>query len=513
MNQRDQASSPRPHGMSRDDAVARLADHEGQPWDLIVIGGGATGVSVALDAATRGMDVVLVERSDFGKGTSSRSTKLVHGGVRYLQQGNVTLVRDALRERSLLRRHAPHVVRPLDFVIPCENYWSRFYYWFGLKLYDWLGRGKGFASSHGVSALTVANRLPTLSDHGHRGGVIYQDGQFDDTELLIDIASSACHHGVCLINYMNAESFHKDESGRITGIQVRDLETDQAYAVQGRAVVNATGPFCDQLRNLDDPVSASLVATSQGVHITLPRKFFPGETALIVPKTSDGRVLFLIPWHNHVLVGTTDTAIDEPTPEPHATSQEIDFLLTTAGEYLRDQPTRNDVLSVFTGIRPLVKDDPSARTASLSRDHKIVVATSGLITITGGKWTTVRKMGEDVVDRVLAITGIHADDCRTTELPIPSSQPSSAETGPCPILDSNLPYTASDVRHAVNQQMARTVEDVLARRTRALLLNASAAIQMAPQTAEIMAEELGRDVAWRDDQVEQFNEVAQGYRC
>lgn len=513
MNRVASTNTLAPRRMSREEAVARLSDRVDKPWDLIVVGGGATGVGVALDATTRGLDVLLVERSDFGKGTSSRSTKLVHGGVRYLQQGNITLVRDALRERSLLRRNAPHVVHALDFVIPCESLWSRFYFWFGLKLYDLLGKGKGFARSHSASAQTVRDRLTTLGDHGRRGGVIYQDGQFDDAELLVDMAATACDHGACLINYMNAESFYKDSSRHITGIRVRDLETNDTWTVQGRAVINATGPFCDQVRTLDDPNCEALVATSQGVHVTLPKRFFPGDTALIVPKTSDGRVLFLIPWHDHVLVGTTDTAIPTATPEPIATPDEIEFLLRTSGGYLREKPTRSDVLSVFTGIRPLVKDDPSARTASLSRDHKIVISKTGLVTITGGKWTTVRKMSEDVVDRIIAITGADASPCRTGDLSIPSTKPSQTTKQSSEQLHTDLPYTEDDVRHAVNEQMARTVEDVLSRRTRALLLNAAAAIQMAPKTAQVMAEVLNRDPSWCDDQIKQFTDLARGYLC
>lgn len=504
-------SNPSSDGkLSREQSIDRIESRGDEPWDVIVIGGGATGVGVAMDAATRGLEVLLIERSDFGKGTSSRSTKLVHGGVRYLQQGNITLVRDALRERSLLQQNAPHVVHPLDFVIPCESWFSRFYFWFGLKLYDLLGRGNGFARSRSASAASVREKLPTLSGHGLGGGVIYQDGQFDDTRLLLDMARVAASSGACLVNYLFAESFVKDSAGKIIGVETIDQESGTRRTVRGKAVVNATGPFCDSVRRDDDAACEPLVAASQGAHIVLPRRFFPGDTALIVPKTSDGRVLFLIPWHDHVLVGTTDTAIPHAVPEPRAMPEEIQFLLDTTSEYLAESPQRSDVLSVFTGIRPLVKDDPSARTASLSRDHKIVVSDSGLLTITGGKWTTVRKMSEDVVDRVIRETGSTASPCRTATL---SLQPAVSTRETSDRLDPRLPYVAGDVIDAARDQMARTVEDVLARRTRALFLNSAAAIEMAPRVAELMAAELGRDEAWQADQVRQFTELASGYRC
>jgi len=509
MNQAENETPAEQHAfLSRNESLARLRSRD-RPWDMIVIGGGATGVGVALDAAARGLDVLLAERFDWGKGTSSRSTKLVHGGVRYLQQGNLTLVRDALRERSLLQRNAPHLVHALPFVIPCEGFFSRFYYWFGLKLYDLLGRGDQFKGSRALSADQVQERLPTLADHGAGGGVIYQDGQFDDARLLIDMAVTAAGQGACLINAMSATRLTKTDAGTVEGVELTDQLTGETLIAQGRAVINATGPFCDELRLSDDAAAERLVAASQGVHLTLPKRFLPGDTALMVPKTSDGRVLFLIPWHDHVVVGTTDTAIPEAVVEPVPQEAELRFLLQTASEYLTEKPTAKDVLSVFTGIRPLVKNDPSARTASLSRDHKIEVSPSGLLTITGGKWTTVRKMAEDVVDRALRLTSLGDRPCRTADMKIVSSPPVGDPSDEK--LHPDLPYRREDVLRATRYEMANTVEDVLARRTRALFLNAKAAIGMAPDVAVIMASELGHDDAWCQRQVAEFQDVAKPY--
>ncbi|MEM9643804.1 MAG: FAD-dependent oxidoreductase [Planctomycetota bacterium] len=515
----------------RDTALKQIRQRS-DPWDVIIIGGGATGVAAAMDAASRNLHTLLVERFDFGQGTSSRSTKLVHGGVRYLQQGNLTLVRDALQERSLLARNAPHTVHALPFIIPCANWFSRLYYWIGLKLYDLLGRSAPFTRSRALSADAVEKRLPTLRRQWVRGGVQYSDGQFDDARLLIDMASTAAEQGGCLVNHANVTNLRKDHSGRIIGVQIRDEETGLTADVQGRAVINATGPFCDAVRQRDLAESEPLVAASQGVHLTLPKRFFPGDAALMIPKTSDGRVLFVIPWLDHVLVGTTDTAIPEAVAEPQARQQEIDFLLSTAGEYLNEAPSRTDVLSVFVGIRPLVMNDPSARTASLSRDHQVVVSDTGLISITGGKWTTVRKMAEDVIDRAIQSAGLTGNPCVTKDLHITATREKEkrhlAITGAAPAaatvsekevsieeqrIHANFPETTADVIRAVRFEMARTVEDFLARRSRALFLNASASVEMAPRVASIMAEELKRDQQWEAQQVANFAELAATYHA
>ena len=517
--------------LDREDALRRLREHTDRPWDMAVIGGGATGVGIALDAASRGLEVILVEQSDFGKGTSSRSTKLIHGGVRYLQQGNLTLVRDALRERSLLRENAPHLVHDMPFLIPCQSQWQRFFYGVGLKLYDFLAVGNSFGRSHGVSADEAIRRVPVLKRAGLRGGVIYHDGQFDDARLLINMVRSAHDQGGCLINYLAVTDLIKDDQGKVRGVVAVDQEKGESISIGARCVINAAGPFCDALRQLDQPACEPMVAASQGVHLTLPRSFFPGDAAMIVPKTSDGRVIFLIPWHDRTIVGTTDTPIAEAVLEPVPQRDEIEFLLETAAGYLEKPPTLGDVLSVFTGIRPLVKGDKSARTASLSRDHVIRVSDSGLITITGGKWTTVRKMAEDCVDRAIAESGIPMVASPTASLKLhgaSSPQPedergyygsdlaavtalekeSDAWAEP---LHASLPIRRSDIIWAVREEMARTVEDVLARRTRSLFLDAQAAVDVSPQVAEVMAELLNQDGAWQQDQVVQFRSVAQHF--
>ncbi|TVP98060.1 MAG: FAD-dependent oxidoreductase [Planctomycetaceae bacterium] len=528
--------------MNRQESLRRIADRS-RPWDLAVIGGGATGIGIALDAASRSLDVLLVERSDFGKGTSSRSTKLVHGGVRYLEQGNLTLVRDALRERTLLRRNAPLLVHDLPFFIPCRSRWQRFYFWVGLKLYDLLAGNGPFGRSHAVDASVATSRLPTLRPETHRGGVIYHDGQFDDCRLLIHMARTATAQGACLINYAAATAIEKDDQGQVCGLTFHDSESGSDHRVNARCVINATGPFSDAVARLENPDSSPQVAASQGVHVVLPRRFFPGSTALIVPRTSDGRVLFLIPWRDHLIVGTTDTPIPTAIEEPTAQDQEIEFLLRTAAEYLTVPPNRSDVTSVFTGIRPLVKGDRSSRTASLSRDHAISVAASGLITIRGGKWTTVRKMAEDCVDAAIRSVGITAGPCQTQDLPlhVPPTGASADNSTNDSTNDSvgrfespdqeslhllmlenpgfeetppGLPgLRRAEVVWAARHEMARTVEDVLARRTRWLFLDSHACLTAAPQVAHWLAEELGRDEAWRLAQVATFGQIAAHYVC
>ncbi|WP_146593483.1 glycerol-3-phosphate dehydrogenase/oxidase [Novipirellula galeiformis] len=518
--------------MNRDDSIERLQTRK-TPWDILVVGGGATGIGIAMDAATRGLDVLLLEQSDFGKGTSSRSTKLVHGGVRYLEQGNITLVRDALRERSLLRANAPHLVHDMPFLIPCKNRWERFFYGVGLKLYDFLAAGNNFGRSHGVSLKETLAKIPVLKPSVSRGGVIYHDGQFDDTRLLINMATTATQHGACLINYAAVNAMTKDLTGNINGVTAIDHETNQTWTIPAKCVVNAAGPFCDSVRELDDAHGEKMLAASQGVHIVLPRRFFPADIALIVPKTSDGRVLFIIPWHEHTVIGTTDTPIETATLEPTPLPGEIQFLLDTTAEYLTDPPTIEDVQSVFTGIRPLVKGDKSARTASLSRDHTIRISDSGLVTITGGKWTTVRKMAEDCVDRVVKKANLNASPCSTQTMHLhgfvdPSKLPSSprsyygSDLAAIEALEQQSPelkqplhpeltLRGSDVVWAVRHEMARTVEDVLARRSRSLFLNAPASLEIAAEVARHMAAELNRDQTWIDDQLRDFQNVAQHY--
>ncbi len=521
--------------LSRDQALMCVQQRK-KPWDAIIIGGGATGVGVALDAASRGLECLLLEQADFGKGTSSRSTKLVHGGVRYLRQGNFTLVRDALRERSLLRNNAPHLVHDLQFLIPCNSAWERFFYGTGLKLYDFLATRNSFPPSQNLSAAETTRRLPNLRADRQRGGVLYHDGQFDDSRLLINMARTAADQGACLVNYAPVSQLVKNDQGHVAGVEFTDVESGAVLRAESRGVVNATGPFCDTIRRLDDGQCAPLLTASQGVHLVLPRRFFAGSVALIVPKTSDGRVLFIIPWHDRVLVGTTDTPITDVQLEPSPQADEIQFLLDTVADYLEKPPTLADVSAVFTGIRPLVRGDKSARTASLSRDHFIKSSPSRLITITGGKWTTVRKMSEDCVDKLIAWNGLTARPCRTETLKLhgyvdPQTQTQLAmkargyygsDLAQLEIMEAQSPelnellhpqlsLKVSDVVWAARWEMARTIDDVLARRSRALFLEAAATLAIAPRVAEIMAGELARPLAWCEAQVESFTQIAGHY--
>ena len=512
--------------MTRSEMYQRLRAHAG-PWDIIVVGGGATGAGVAIDAATRGYDALLLEQSDFGKGTSSRSTKLVHGGVRYLEQGNVSLVMEALKERGLLLQNAPHLVRNLGFIVPNYDWWEAPFYGIGLKLYNLLAGKYGFGASRILSKEETLERLPTLNTEGLRGGVIYFDGQFDDTRLLINLVTTAYEQGATLLNYAQAAGVTRDAEGFVDGVVVRDMETGEEFHAQGKVVVNATGPFCDDLRRKADPAVQPMIAASQGIHLVFDRSFLSGDSAIMVPHTSDGRVMFAIPWHGHTLVGTTDTPIPEATLEPVALDQEIEFILGTAALYLARKPARADVLSVFAGIRPLVRAGDSGNTAALSRDHTIRIENSGLVTICGGKWTTYRHMAEDCVNQAATLARLPEKPCVTRHLNVHGFHAGSDKFGHLSVYGSDavsvqalglaeplhpaLPYTGAEVVWAARNEMARTLEDVLARRTRALFLNARAAIEMAPAVARVMARELERNSAWETEQVQSFTETARNY--
>jgi len=519
--------------MNREAMLARAKERR-EPWDVVIIGGGATGAGVAVDAATRGLATLLLEREDFGKGTSSRSTKLVHGGVRYLEQGNISLVMEALKERGILRQNAPHLVHDVPFVVPNYSWWEAPFYGIGLKIYDLLAGQYGFGKSKLLSREETLERLPTLRQDGLRGGVVYHDGQFDDARLLIQLIETAADHGAVALNYAPVVEIHKGEDGFVDGVVAEDKESGERLSLDARVVVNATGIFSDETRRMADQRVVPMVAPSQGIHLVLERSFLRGQTAIMVPHTSDGRVLFAIPWHQHTVVGTTDTPIDAPSYEPLPFEQEIDFVLETAREYLSRPPKREDVLSVYVGIRPLVKaaGSDASKTSALSRDHTIHIDESGLLTIVGGKWTTYRHMAEDTVDHVLILGKLPERPCVTRDLRIhgyadnvetPGSlwvygsdaeniQRLAADSPElATLLNAELPYIAAEVVWSVRQEMARTVEDVLARRTRALFLNARAAIAMAPAVASLMARELGKDQSWVDTEVKQFCELASQY--
>jgi glycerol-3-phosphate dehydrogenase len=515
--------------MQRESMLRNLRERE-QPWDIAVIGGGATGMGVAVDAAARGFDVVLVEAHDFGKGTSSRSTKLVHGGVRYLEQGNVSLVMSALKERGLLRQNAPHLVHDLAFVVPNYSWWEAPFYGIGLKLYDLLAGKYGFGTSRLLSREETLERLPALEPEELRGGVVYYDGQFDDARLLIHLAMTAAEQGATIVNYCPATGLRRDSDGYINGLTACDSETGEEFTLNARIVVNATGVFTDSVRRMADPNADQLVVTSQGIHLVFDPSFLRSHTALMVPRTSDGRVLFVIPWHGHAVAGTTDTPVDAPSLEPRPFDEEIEFILETAGRYLSRPPTRADVLSVYVGLRPLVKGD--GKTSALSRDHVIDVDRSGLLTITGGKWTTYRHMAEDCVDHAITLGKLRDEPCRTKNLHIHGYVEDPNELGDLEVygadaaqiralaqanpalgerLHPSLPVIGAEVVWAAREEMARSVEDALARRTRALFLNAPAAIAMAEAAAALMASELGHDGAWAANQVVAFHQLAQQY--
>jgi glycerol-3-phosphate dehydrogenase len=523
--------------MRREEMLGRIRERAatGVPWDMAIIGGGATGVGVAVDAAARGFDVVLVEAHDFGKGTSSRSTKLVHGGVRYLEQGNIPLVMSALKERGLMRQNAPHLVHDLAFVVPNYSWWEAPFYGIGLKLYDLLAGKYGFGASKLLSKEETLERLPALEPEELRGGVVYYDGQFDDARLLIHLAMTAADHGATLANYFPATNLLRDGDGYVNGLAARDEETGNELTIAARIVVNATGVFTDEVRRMADAKAEPLMVTSQGIHLVFDRSFLKGDTALMVPRTSDGRVLFVIPWHGHAVAGTTDTPVDAPSLEPKALDEEIEFILDTAGRYLSRPPTRADVLAVYVGLRPLVKSDGEGKTSSLSRDHVIHVDTSGLLTITGGKWTTYRHMAEDCVDHAITLGRLRDEECTTKNLHIHGYSNDAAEDdGEDSLgvygkdadeirklvseqpelgkqLHPDLPYIAAEVQWAARMEMARSVEDILARRTRALFLNARAAVAMAEPVAQSLAAELGRDQVWAAKQVAEFRELAKQY--
>jgi glycerol-3-phosphate dehydrogenase len=517
--------------MNRTEMLNRALDRR-EPWDIIIIGGGATGVGVAVDAAARGYEVLLLEQSDFGKGTSSRSTKLVHGGVRYLEQGNISLVIEALKERGLLRQNAPHLVHDLGFVVPNYEWWEAPFYGLGLKVYNLLSGKYGFGSSQMLSRSETLARLPTLKTEGLRGGVIYYDGQFDDARLLINLVTTAAEQGATLVNYTRVTGFSRDKDGFLDGIIATDGETGQHFHAAAKVVINATGVFADLVRQLAEPQVPSLIAPSQGIHLVFARSFLPGEDAIMVPHTSDGRVMFAIPWHGHTLVGTTDTPIGVPALEPLPTAPEVEFLLKTSAQYLEKKPTSSDIQSVFVGIRPLVSAGDRTNTATLSRDHTIHIDQNGLLTIAGGKWTTYRNMAEDCVNQAAILARLPERPCITSTLNIHGFHRHADKFGSLAIygadapaiqdlmraepiwatpLHPTLPYCEAEVVWATRFEMARTVEDVLARRTRALFLNARAAIDMAPRVAELMVAELGKDEAWQKEQVTAFHDLAKRY--
>ena len=517
--------------MKREEALKSMVeDHD--EFDFVIVGGGATGLGCAVDAATRGYSVALFEQSDFAKATSSRSTKLVHGGVRYLKQGNISLVLEALKERGLLCENAIHLVSHQAFIVPLYKWWSGPFYGIGLKVYDVLAGKLGLEKSKSLSREETLKRIPTLEKEGLYGGVIYYDGQFDDARLATNLAQTVFDHNGLAINYMKVKSL-QHTNDIVSGVVVEDVEGKKDYNIKAKCVINATGIFSDSIRKMDDSEANNIIAASQGVHIVLPKEFIPKDAAIMVPHTSDGRVLFAVPWHDFVIVGTTDTPVEEHKLEPIPLKEEIEFILINAKRYLSKAPTNKDILSVFAGLRPLVKSGDSNKTAALSRDHTIVVSEKGLLTIAGGKWTTYRKMAEDTIDHAEVLAGHSHQVCKTHHLKIHGWSQAKV-TGP-PLLHlfgsdakkiiqlaknnkellkpicKELPYSPAEMIWSVREEMARSVEDVLARRTRSLLLNAQASINIAPAVGQLVAKELGHDSAWAEKSATDFIKIAKNY--
>ncbi len=520
--------------MNRELLLNNLKSNPNKIWDVIIIGGGATGLGAAVDAATRGFETLLVEQSDFAKGTSSRSTKLVHGGVRYLAQGDLSLVFEALHERGLLLQNAPHLVKNQQFIIPIYEWWEGPFYNIGMKVYDLMSGKLGLGPSQKISKEETLAAIPNLDQNGLLGGIIYYDGQFDDSRLAINLAQTAVDNGATVLNYIKAIGFTKDENNLLNGVKLLDVENNEIFFVKGKSFINAAGIFVGDIKKLDEEVFENSVILSRGVHIVLDKSFLQSNSAIMIPHTSDGRVLFAVPWHNKVIVGTTDTEVKEPSLEPRASEEEINFLLNTSAKYLSKDPKREDVLSIFAGLRPLaISNGNSIPTKDISRKHQINVSLSGLITITGGKWTIYRKMAEDIIDKAILVGGLEEKECVTKHLPIHGNLMNTNFDEPLyyygtdkKLIEETLiaqypkfkeklhpafPYLSAEVIWAVKKEMARTVEDFLARRVRALFLDTRASIEIAPKVANLMADELNKDPDWIKNQVEEYTQLAKGY--
>ena len=501
-------------------------------WDVIIAGGGATGMGIALDAVSRGYSTLLLEQSDFAKGTSSRSTKLVHGGVRYMAQGDLLLVMEALHERGLMLKNAPHLTSDQEFIIPVYTLWDKILYTIGLKFYDLLSGRLSLGKSSFINREDTLKRLPNLKSGGLKGGVVYHDGQFDDSRMVISLAQACSSRGGKLLNYFEVTGFLKDETGRINGVEARDAISAEVLRINSKLVINATGVFADGLMRLDNPASEPTIKPSQGVHLVIDKSFLDGDSAIMIPKTDDGRVLFAIPWYDEVVVGTTDTPLDNISLEPKALESEIKFILDTAGKYLVKAPSRNDVLCIFAGLRPLAANpgNPSS-TKEVSRRHKITLSPSGLLTIIGGKWTTYRRMAEETLDKAINAGFLEKRKCITATLKLTSADHTlksgrlriygdyiadierimteSPELGKP--LDPRLPYTKAELMWICRNEMPVTLEDLLARRTRALFLNAKASSEIAAEVASIMAKEMGYDKEWEENQLESYNQLVSYY--
>lgn len=518
-------------GLSRRAALQGLKRN--RCFDLLVVGGGATGLGVALDAASRGLSVALVERDDFAKGTSSRATKLVHGGVRYLTQGNIHLVREALRERKAMLANAAHLAQPLPFLMPAfglkGRLWDRLFYGTGLVLYDRLAGRAGLGNTRLLNRAETIEVMPGVRADELVGAVQYWDGQFDDARYALALARTAAAHGAVVLNHCPVDAL-LHAGGKVRGAMVSDSQTGERIEVGARCVVNATGVWVDELRRMDADPGSHVVTPSQGIHLVVDRDFLPGAHALLVPKTDDGRVMFAVPWLGKVLLGTTDTQRDRIEAEPTPLADEVDSILGEAGKYLARSPSASDVRSIWGGVRPLVTPPGTqgGDTKNISREHLVVVDRSGLVSVTGGKWTTYRAMAEDVLEQCAKAGLVDAGEpCRTIDLPLVGAPAASDHRicdppGPhlygseASLLDElpgrgrelGMGLTEAMVRFAVRCEGARTVEDVLARRSRILFLDARLAAEIADDVAAILADEIGEDGAG----LEAFRQLARRYR-
>jgi glycerol-3-phosphate dehydrogenase len=518
--------------MNRLKSIEKIRSETGEVWDLIIIGGGATGLGIALDAASRGYKTLLLEQSDFAKSTSSRSTKLVHGGVRYMAQGDLLLVMEALHERGLMLKNAPHLTFNQEFVIPVYTLWDVFMYTVGLTFYDLRSGRLSMGKSYFINRKRAISRLPLLKPGGLKGGIVYHDGQFDDSRMAFTLAESCTGHGGTVLNYFRVDSLLKNDKGKIEGVKATDTSTGEEFTFKTKLVINATGVFADEIARMDNPQARPTIRPSQGVHLVLDKSFLGGDSAIMIPKTTDGRVLFAIPWFDEVVIGTTDTPIDDISLEPVALEQEVNFILQTAEAYLVRPPKREDVLCIFAGLRPLAAnpDNPSS-TKEVSRRHKITLSASGLLTIIGGKWTTYRRMAEETIDRAIREGFLKKSECITSHLKL-TSLSSQNNSGRLHVygdhyvdiekmmtdkpelgqpLDSRLPYTRAEILWICRNEMPLCIEDILPRRTRSLFLNARASAEIAPEVADMMAIEFGYDQKWKSDQIDSYRSLVKNY--
>lgn len=518
--------------MKRELQILLLEREEGKSWDIIVIGGGATGLGIALDAVTRGYRTLLLERSDFAGGTSSRSTKLVHGGVRYLAQGDILLVIEALKERGRMLRNAPHLTGNQEFVIPVYTWFDVMLYAVGLKFYDILAGRLSLGKSYFINRERTLLRLPNIKADGLKGGVVYHDGQFDDARMALDLAKACVERGGTILNYFGVSGLLKDDNGHVRGVKARDNTKGREYELYSKVVINATGVFADEILHMDDPSVLHIIKPSQGIHLVVDKSFLRGDSAIMIPKTDDGRVLFAIPWYGRVVMGTTDTPVENIDQEPVALKKEIDFILQTAGRYMVAAPGEKDILSVFAGLRPLAADpDNPHSTKEISRRHKIIVSKSRLVSITGGKWTTYRRMAEETIDRAIRDGMLKKRKCVTGRFQL-EAVPEGDASGRLKIYGKNayeilemkngnpvlgsqindsLPYTKAEIIWICRNEMPVMLEDLLSRRTRALILDAKTSLEIAPVVAKIMAGELGFDDDWIKDQVEKYSILVKKY--